>query len=249
MLTRICIKLAGSSLNQTPPISSSPPLTKYQTSNHAFSQSPKNKMAPHQALQLKNGNGRVFTLDRSAAKHSALIRMLLQDFDEDNLHDSVIPLAINDVSDAALGKVFEWMHHQKDEAKDAVDDDNSDVCGRLEGMKIAASTVSQDVSEGKSNSNPANTNPKPRRKNCVKFTKSDLSFFSTTMTSRMLYEILIAANYLEVKPLYDMACQVVADMIRGKTTEEIREIYGVRNDFTVEEETVKAGFGWGLRGV
>lgn len=204
-------------------------------------------MAPHQDLQLQNGNGRVFTLDHSAAKHSALIHMLLQNFDEDNPHGSVIPLAINDVSDAALGKVFEWMHYHKDEVKDAVDDDNSDVCRRLEGMKISASTASQDVSKGKSNSNSANTNPKPRRKSCVKFTKSDLSFFSTTMTSRMLYEILIAANYLEVKPLYDMACLVVADMIRAKTTEETREIDGVRNDFTgEEEETVKTGLGWGF---
>jgi S-phase kinase-associated protein 1 len=33
-----------------------------------------------------------------------------------------------------------------------------------------------------------------------------------------------------------MACQKVVDMIRGKTTEEIRQILDIENDFTPEQE-------------
>lgn len=51
-----------------------------------------------------------------------------------------------------------------------------------------------------------------------------------------LYDLLMAANYLDVKELLDLACQKVADMIRGKTPEQIRQTFGMKNDFSQEEQ-------------
>lgn len=52
----------------------------------------------------------------------------------------------------------------------------------------------------------------------------------------MLYEIILAANYLNIKPLLDAGCKVVAEMIRGRSPEEIRRTFNIVNDFTPEEE-------------
>eukprot|EP00933_Yihiella_yeosuensis_P035309 TRINITY_DN2882_c1_g1_i1.p1 TRINITY_DN2882_c1_g1~~TRINITY_DN2882_c1_g1_i1.p1 ORF type:complete len:194 (-),score=45.58 TRINITY_DN2882_c1_g1_i1:140-634(-) len=52
----------------------------------------------------------------------------------------------------------------------------------------------------------------------------------------VLFELILAANYLDIKSLLDLTCAKVASMIKGKNTEEIRKQFNIVNDFTPEEE-------------
>ena len=60
--------------------------------------------------------------------------------------------------------------------------------------------------------------------------------FMEQLDSDMLYHIIIAANFLDIKLLLEIGCKTVADMIKGKSPEEIRRVWDLQKDFTPEEE-------------
>ncbi|CAK9224487.1 unnamed protein product [Sphagnum troendelagicum] len=62
----------------------------------------------------------------------------------------------------------------------------------------------------------------------------DLDFVKVDQAT--LFELIRAAHYLRIKNLVDLTCQTVADMIKGKTPEEIKKTFNIKNDFTPEEE-------------
>jgi len=72
------------------------------------------------------------------------------------------------------------------------------------------------------------------RKKTTEIEEWDQKFMQ--VDQEMLFEIILAANYLDIKPLLDVGCKTVANMIKGKSPEEIRKTFNITNDFTPEEE-------------
>ena len=57
----------------------------------------------------------------------------------------------------------------------------------------------------------------------------------------VLFDLILAANYLEIKGLLDITCSAVSDMIQGKSAEEIRKEFNIVNDLNeqTEETTIE----------
>lgn len=72
------------------------------------------------------------------------------------------------------------------------------------------------------------------RKRTTDISEWDQKFI--TVDQEMLFEIILAANYLDIKSLLDVGCKTVANMIKGKTPEEIRKTFNIKNDFNPQEE-------------
>ena len=52
----------------------------------------------------------------------------------------------------------------------------------------------------------------------------------------ILFELILAANFMDIKSLLELACAKIASLIKGMTIPEIREYFNIENDFTPEEE-------------
>lgn len=57
---------------------------------------------------------------------------------------------------------------------------------------------------------------------------------SITADQDMLFEIILAANYLQITSLFDFGCQTVVNRTKGKTPEELCNFFGIVNEFTTE---------------
>jgi len=86
----------------------------------------------------------------------------------------------------------------------------------------------------KNDATPIGDDDSDSRKKTTDIEEWDQKFMQ--VDQEMLFEIILASNYLDIKPLLDVGCKTVANMIKGKSPEEIRKTFNITNDFTPEEE-------------
>ncbi|TLD03165.1 uncharacterized protein PgNI_12512 [Pyricularia grisea] len=60
---------------------------------------------------------------------------------------------------------------------------------------------------------------------------------------QMLFEIILASNYLDIEQLLQVGCKTVANMIKGKSPDEIHKAFNITSDLSleVEKERVRRG--------
>merc|ERR1712045_975509 len=93
--------------------------------------------------------------------------------------------------------------------------------------------------------NPAKEIEKPLKSANMREVVSEWDANFVEVDQETLFELILAANYMDIKPLLDLTCAKVASMIKGRTPDEIRKIFNISSDFTPEEEIkVRADNPW-----
>merc|ERR1712203_1251682 len=93
--------------------------------------------------------------------------------------------------------------------------------------------------------NPAKEIEKPLKSADMREVVSEWDANFVEVDQETLFELILAANYMDIKPLLDLTCAKVASMIKGRTPDEIRKIFNISSDFTPEEEIkVRADNPW-----
>ncbi|KAJ5931216.1 hypothetical protein N7516_005705 [Penicillium verrucosum] len=102
------------------------------------------------------------------------------------------------------------------------------------GEAIPIPNVSHRVVRAPQERSPSASDDDDNRRKTTDIDEWDQKFMQ--VDQEMLFEIILAANYLDIKALLDVGCKTVANMIKGKSPEEIRKTFNIQNDFTPEEE-------------
>ena len=83
----------------------------------------------------------------------------------------------------------------------------------------------------------------PEKKAAMK--EWDEEFLKMDGNKKELFDLIMAANYLDAKPLLDALCKEVANIIKVMSVEEVRSYFNIENDFTREEEDkIRAENAW-----
>lgn len=56
----------------------------------------------------------------------------------------------------------------------------------------------------------------------------------------LLFDLVAAANFMDIKPLLDLTCLAVSILIKGKSAVELRQMFNISNEFSAEEKAQMA---------
>jgi len=164
-------------------------------------------------LRFVSKDGREFAIPQGVAKMSELIAGMLKVFEDAPDSTSDVPIDL-DISGDILEKIITYLtwHYENPRALDVPEEDKEEEEEDNTGMDDGAFKYK-------------------RTDDIIEWDKTFIS-----VENPVLFEMLLAANYLNVRILLDLILKAIANQIKGKTTEEIRVHFNIKNDFTPEEE-------------
>jgi len=152
-------------------------------------------------------------VDVKIARTSTTIKTMLENLGINDDDDEVVPLP--NVGSKTLKRIINWAIRHKNDPSPKEEDPNEEPVSRENRMPFYESGDEADTAPHKIDSWDN------------RFLKLDQS---------ALFELMLAANYLDIKGLLELTCKYVANIIKGKTSEELRTQFNITNDFTPSEQ-------------
>ncbi|KAJ1403912.1 S-phase kinase-associated protein 1-like [Sesbania bispinosa] len=182
-------------------------------------------------ITLKSSDGEAFEVDEAVALESQTIKHMI----EDDCADNGIPLP--NVTSKILAKVIEYCKkHVEASSNDEKPSEDDLKAWDVDFVKVDQATLFDLILVSVfSFANLLILRSYEVNESFALLKDLDEKIKGVD-SNRFIVCYAYAANYLNIKSLLDLTCQTVADMIKGKTPEEIRKTFNIKNDFTPEEE-------------
>ena len=137
---------------------------------------------------------------------------------------------------AAMSELVKTMLIDNDDDDEEEDDDDNEQEIPLPNVKSAVLAKVVEFCNYHVTNGPMKEIEKPLKSANMAEVVGEWDANFVAIEQEMLFELILAANYMDIKSLLDLTCAKVASMIKGKTPEEIRKTFNIVNDFTPEEE-------------
>ena len=157
-------------------------------------------------------DGDKFKVSLDAAKKSVAIRTMLEDLgvednnDEDEVKE-VLPLP--NIDSEVLRKVFDWCEEHKNNPEPEKEEESKDR-ERKQNQIVKLQGWDKEVT-------------------------STINYINDQGQS-ILFDVIIAANYLHIQGSIDIATMEVARKMENKSPEEIRKLFNLENDLETNED-------------
>merc|ERR1712039_284691 len=157
-------------------------------------------------IKLRSSDEDIIEVDIEVAKMSRTIRTMMENLGIDESEDVEEELPLLKVDSVILKKVLEWATHHKDDPQPTPEEEEEEDFLILE----------------------------QEQRITIRITEWDRRFLQVDQPT--LFDIIQAANYLDIKVLLDVATITLADLIKGKTSKEIQDTFSIKKDATPKEE-------------
>jgi S-phase kinase-associated protein 1 len=184
-------------------------------------------------VQLVSNEGESFDVAIENAKMSTLIFNLIEN-QEDQDEDETQEIPLPNVKSTILSSVIEFMNHCATEPMNEIEKVRSPSSTHSRSLQLYLDFLHL-THLFITSSSPLYL-PQPLKSANMAEVVQDWYARFVAVEQETLFELILAANYMDIKPLLDLTCATVASMIKGKTPEEIRKTFNIVNDFTPEEE-------------
>lgn len=69
--------------------------------------------------------------------------------------------------------------------------------------------------------------------------------FINSVEQEMLFELVLAANFMAIEPLLHLSCATIASQVKGKTPEQIKEHFHIEREMVpVDEARIREENKW-----
>ena len=164
-------------------------------------------------LKVKTTDNQIVEIEEPVACMSATLKATLDE--HDNKVEDLDPIPVKDITAATLALVLKWCRHH---VNDPVDIYESDEESQGYGFQLIGHRYRW-------------------RRRFVVVPKWDQDFLSTDNST--LFNIVNAAHFLQIKKLLDMTCQTVANKLRNKTPEQLRQEFNLKYDRLAIQTTTR----------